>query len=290
MALTFDDLPYATAGQPDLLPKAQRTTDTLLRVLASHGAPSVGFVIEGALRRYREDAGTILLQRWIDAGAILGHHTYSHPDLNNVTAERFIEDEIIKGDVVTRRLMQSRQPYQMYFRHPMTHTGDTEAKKRSVERFLATRGYKVAPHTIENADFVFNVPYVRSLNERDDALATRLRSAYLDFTLAATEFAEQVAPNIFGREIPQTILLHANDINADCLDDLLRRLEARGYRFITLDEAMRDPAYATEDSVVSRSGPTWLWRWMTSKGMSVSFRDDPEPPAWVVELFQRRVR
>ena len=35
---------------------------------------------------------------------------------------------------------------------------------------------------------------------------------------------------IFGRDIPaRPILLHANDINADALDELLTRLETRGY-------------------------------------------------------------
>jgi hypothetical protein len=39
--------------------------------------------------------------------------------------------------------------------------------------------------------------------------------------------------------------VHANDINADCLDEMLKRFAARGYHFVTLDEAMRDPAYQT---------------------------------------------
>jgi hypothetical protein len=115
----------------------------------------------------------------------------------------------------------------------------------------------------------------------------KLRDAYLDFTLAATEFAEKVSPQIFGREIPQTLLIHANDLNADCLEELLQRLKKRGYRFITLDEAMADAAYQTKDTNVSRNGPTWLWRWMRSKGMNVSFKDDPEVPSWVMEMFRQ---
>ena len=37
-------------------------------------------------------------------------------------------------------------------------------------------------------------------------------------------------------------LLHANVLNADCLDVLLFWLETRGYRFVSLEEAMNDPA------------------------------------------------
>jgi len=288
IAVTFDDLPYVAAGQPQYLPSARRATKEILRALQAHHAPAVAFVNEDKLQITGEvDARIALLQQWIDAGMILGNHTYSHPDFNALTIEQF-QDEIIKGEVITRRLMRSHPPYQLYFRHPMTHTGDTQAKKEAIETFLAARGYKVTPHTIENSDFIFNVGYVRALRDKDEAMAKRLRETYLDFTIAVTEFAERISPQVFGREITQTLLLHSNDINADCLDEMLRRLAARGYRFVTLDEAMSDPAYQTKDISVNKAGPSWLWRWMKSKGMSISFEDDPEPPSWVMDLYRQR--
>lgn len=289
MVLTFDDLPYVcpVSDEATLRAKAQRATKALLRVLTSHRAPVVAFVNEAKLGSGRElKARTRLLQQWVDAGAVLGNHTYSHVDFNAVTVRQF-EDEIVKGEVVTRGLMQSDPPYQLYFRHPRTHTGDTAEKKDAIEEFLARRGYKIAPHTIDSSDFIFNAVYVRALDEGDKALATRLRVAYLEFVIRATEFAERVSPRIFGRDIPQTILLHANDINADCLGELLKRLEARGYQFVTLDSAMTDPAYRTRDTFVTKFGPTWLWRWVKSQGMTVSFQDDPDPPEWVMDFYNR---
>jgi peptidoglycan/xylan/chitin deacetylase (PgdA/CDA1 family) len=287
MAVTIDDLPYVNTAQLEYLPNARRATNDILRALKSHRAPAVGFVNEGKLQAAGEvEARTALLKQWVDAGMTLGNHTYSHADFNALTVEQF-RDEIDKGEVVTRKLMESRKPYQLYFRHPMTRTGDTKEKKEAIEKFLAGRGYRVAPHTIENSDFVFNVPYARARRDKDEAMAERLREAYLEYTVAATEFAERVAPQIFGRDIPQTLLIHTNDITADCLDEMLKRFEARGYRFITLDEAMADPAYQTKDTDVSKYGPTWLWRWMKSMGMNVSFKDDPEPPKWVMDLYSR---
>ncbi len=288
MAVTIDDLPYvASAGQPFLV-NAQRTTKLMLGVLQAHRAPAIGFVNEGKLQAAGErDARVALLQQWLDAGMTLGNHTYSHPDFNQRTVEQF-QDDIIKGEVVTRRLMTAAKQELRWFRHPMTHTGDTKEKKEAIEKFLAARGYQVAPHTIENSDFIFTVPYSRALQRNDEAEAKRLREAYLDYTIAATEFAERIAPQIFGRDIPQTLLIHTNDINAGCLDEMLKRFEARGYRFITLDEAMADPAYQTKDTDVSKFGPSWLWRWMRSLGMNVSFKDDPEPPQWVMDLYNRR--
>jgi peptidoglycan/xylan/chitin deacetylase (PgdA/CDA1 family) len=287
MAVTFDDLPFVEVGQADGLSHAQRATNKLLLVLKSWHVPVVAFVNEGGLQVTGEvDARIALLQQWVDAGAILGNHTYSHPDFNTLTIEQF-EDQIIKGEVVSRRLMGSHEPYQLYFRHPMTHTGDTKAKKEAIESFLAARGYKVTPHTIENSDFIFNAIYVDALLNHDEAMAQRLRKEYLDFTIAATKFAERISSQIFGREITQTLLIHANDINADCLDEMLKRFAERGYRFVTLDEAMNDPAYKTRDTYVTTFGPTWLWRWMKSKGMNVGFKGDPDPPQWVMDLFRK---
>jgi peptidoglycan/xylan/chitin deacetylase (PgdA/CDA1 family) len=287
MAVTIDDLPYVTVDAA-YLPNAQRATNEILRVLRKHQAPVVGFVNEERLTTGAERNARIkLLKQWVDMGAILGNHTFSHQDLNQLTIAEF-ENEIVKGDVVTRQLMQIRQPYQLYFRHPMTHTGDTQDKKEAIEKFLAARGYKITPHTIENSDFIFNAAYATALHQKDLASAKRLRDAYLDFSTAATEFAEKISPQIFGREIPQVLLIHANDINADALDDLLTRFEARGYRFASLDQVMKEPAYETRDSWVGKTGPTWLFRWARSKGLKISFAADPDPPQWVMDLYNRR--
>jgi peptidoglycan/xylan/chitin deacetylase (PgdA/CDA1 family) len=288
MAVTIDDLPYVNIGEGVYLTRARAATAKMLNTLKKYKAPATGFVNERALDDSRERQARIgLLRQWVDRGMMLGNHTYSHPDFNNLTIEQF-QDEIAKGEVVTRQLLRSREPYQLYFRHPMTHTGDTREKKEAIQKFLETRGYKVTPHTIENSDWIFNVGYALALQKGDQELAKRLREAYLDLTVAATEFAEKVSPEIFGREIPQILLIHVNDINADCLDEMLQRFAKRGYTFVTLDKVMADPAYQTKDDYVSKYGPTWLFRWSKSKGLDVDFANDPDPPKWVMDLYNKR--
>ena len=289
MAVTIDDLPYVNRPSGPYVANAQRVTTKILTALRKHKAVAVGFVNEHTVDVSNDRAGRVaLLRQWVEQGMVLGNHTYSHPDYNRLTIAQF-EEEITKGDVVSRQLMKSRGPYQLYFRHPMTHTGDTQEKKEAIERFLAARGYKVAPHTIENSDFIFNVAYVKARQDKDEALAKRLRDEYINFTIAATEFAEQISPAVFGREIPQTLLIHSNDITADTLDEMLQRFEQRGYTFVTLDRVMADPAYQTRDTLVSKSGPSWLFRWMKSKGMDVDFSADPDPPKWVMDLYNQEL-
>lgn len=288
VAVTFDDLPYVNMRGDSYVAHARAATEKILNTLKKHKAPAVAFVNERMLEvADQREARTDLLRQWVQSGMILGNHTYSHPDFNRLTVEQF-QEEITKGEVVTRQLMKSRQPYQLYFRHPMTHTGDTREKKEAIENFLHSRGYKVTPHTIENSDFIFNVPYAQALQKGDEALAKRLREEYLNYTIAATEFAEKISPKVFGREIPQLLLLHVNDITADSLDEMLRRLAERGYKFVTLDTVMADPAYQTKDTYVTKGGPSWLWRWTKSKGMDLDFSSDPDPAKWVLDLYNNR--
>ena len=287
MALTFDDLPFVAAGQP-YFPAAARVTAEIIDVLRRHRAPAIGFVNEAQLARggkEREDR-VALLQLWIDAGMSLGNHTYSHPDFNALTVDAF-KDEIVKGEPTIKRLMAARGADRLFFRHPMTHTGDTKAKKDAIDAFLAGRGYRIAPHTIENSDFIFNAVYVRSQAARDKELARRVQDAYVDMTMAATTFAEGASRALFKRDIPQVLLLHANVLTATALNTMLTRFEARGYRFVSLEDAMADSAYATADTMVSASGPTWFWRWARTLGVKLSPVGDPEVPEWVMDAYRR---
>lgn len=288
MAVTLDDLPYVRMSDGAYLPSARTATAKILSTLKKHKVPAIGFVNEAQLDYGNDREARIgLLRDWVTSGMMLGNHTYSHPDFNQLTVAQF-KEQIEKGDIVTRQLMQSRRPYQLYFRHPMTHTGDTVEKKEAIEKFLAARGYKVTPHTIENSDYIFNVGYAQALQKGDTALAKRLRDAYLELTIVATEFAEKISPQLFGREIPQILLIHSNDINADCLDEMLQRFEERGYKFVTLDKVMSDPAYETKDTYVNKYGPTWFFRWSKSKGLNLDFSGDADPPKWVMDLYNSR--
>jgi peptidoglycan/xylan/chitin deacetylase (PgdA/CDA1 family) len=288
MAVTIDDLPFIKMGEGVYLTRARAATAKILSALKKHNVTAVAFVNERQLEQAGErDARIDLLRQWVNHGMVLANHTYSHPDFNRLTVEEF-QEEITKGEVVSRELMRSKGAYQLYFRHPMTHTGDTREKKEAIEKFLTQRGYKVTPHTIENSDFIFNVPYAFAVQKGDEALAKRLRDEYLDYTVAATAFAEKISPQIFGREIPQILLIHSNDITADTLDDMLERLAQRGYTFVTLDQVMADPAYQTKDTFVTKFGPTWFFRWSKSKGMDLDFGGDADPPKWVMDLYNNR--
>lgn len=285
IAVTFDDLPLAPKA--DDLAAVRRVNEALLRVLTGRKVPAIGFVNEGKLQVPGErDARIAVLEQWLDAGLALGNHTFSHWSLRDTPLQTY-EDDVLHGEVITRQLLARRGGKPMlYFRHPFTATGPTQEVKAGFEAFLQARGYVIAPFTVENADYIFQALYADARARGDGAGAARVRSAYLDHTDTMLAFYEGLSREMFGREIPQILLIHDNEINADSLAEMLDRLTARGYSFISLDTALRDEAYRTPDRFVGNFGPSWLHRWRVALGLPARMRDEPDPPKWVLDGYQ----
>lgn len=281
VAVTFDDLPGPSAALvSNDVPALRETTRKLLAAIRKSRAPVTGFVNEGKLFLEGETpadaaARTEVLRQWVAAGHDLGNHTYSHRDLNTQPLEEFQQD-VLRGEPVTRGLLAHRGRTLRYFRHPFLHVGLDLDKRRAFEAFLAGRGYTVAPVTIDNDDYVYASVYADALRRGDQALASRLAADYLGYMESVFAFVEGVSRNLLGREIPQVLLLHANSLNADWFPRLAAMIKARGYRFITLDAALRDEAYRRPDTYVGNWGFSWLHHWELTEGRKRS--PSPDPP------------
>ena len=171
-----------------------------------------------------------------------------------------------------------------YFRHPYLHTGTSKEVRDRIDAFLKQHGYLVAPVTVDNSDYVFAAAYDRAVLKQDRTQERRIVEAYLKYMDAVFTYYEQQSTAIVGREIPQTLLLHANALNGRALDSLAFMLRGRGYRFIRLSEALEDPAYQTNDTYYGPSGVSWLHRWALTQSRDKSiFAGEPVVPAWIEE-------
>jgi peptidoglycan/xylan/chitin deacetylase (PgdA/CDA1 family) len=258
--------------------------------LAARKVPAVAFVNEDKVFVPGEvDARIALLEEWLDAGMELGNHTWGHTGLTR-TPLPAMQDAVVRGETVTRWLLEKRGRTPKWFRHPYTHTGTTKEVKDAFESFLAGRGYTVAPFTIEHEDWVFASADAKLAADGDAAGQARLLEAYLEDFDARVAFYEERSRALFGREIPQILLSHANALNARAMPLLLERLEKRGYSFVSLDEALADPAWKSPDGYVGPHGPSWLHRFAAARGEDVKalFRAEPEAPKWVAELDRAR--
>jgi len=58
-------------------------------------------------------------------------------------------------------------------------------------------------------------------------------------------------------------------------------MKVRGYRLISLDEALKDKAYCQPDSYSGARGVSWIEHWAVTRGLKA-------PPGPVVPEFVRR--
>lgn len=288
IAITFDDLPAVSVA--DGRPAALATfTDRLLDNFTKAQVPVVGFVNEGKLAVRGEGldaqaARIALLQKWVDRGFELGNHTYSHQSLNDLPIEEF-EADVVRGERVVQTLMAAKGRKLRYFRHPFLQVGLDLDKRHAFEDWLRGRGYKVAPVTIDNDEYIFAAVYAAALKGGDRATADRTAEAYLSYMDSVFAFNEQLSQDLFGRPIRFVLLVHANELNADHSGALFARLRQRGYAFVTLDRALEDPAYASPDRYVGRWGISWMHHWEQAMGRKRT--GSPDPPAWITEAYEK---
>lgn len=290
ISVTIDDLPWARLN--DITPSdLQARHDRLIAALRAARVPIVGFVNESKL----EVAGEVrpervaMLRDWREAGFELGNHTWGHVDLHAVGLAAF-EQDILRGERQLRPLLAERGAKPRWFRHPYLRAGRTPEDKAAISQFLAGHGYRVAPVTVDNGEWVWAFAYANVLNSQADTPARaetlrRLERGYVPYMLNKLDYYEAQSQQLLGYNLPHVWLLHANEINAATFVELVEATRRRGYDFVTLDEAMRDPAYGRPDGYTGRYGPSWLHRWaMAERKPKTFYAGEPVVPGWVLKL------
>lgn len=278
IAVTIDDLPLS--GPQFGAARLRAMTARFLFGLTKHQIPAVGFVNESLLYVTNEaDARISLLRAWADAGVELGNHTFSHVSFKQVPPPEYYDD-FIRGEALTRMLLRRMGRKPRYFRHPFLDMGPTAELEKSFESFIAERGYRIAPVTVNSMDWMFMAAYSKARARGDAAMARRVSDEYLKHVGLRLDFCEMVAAELFGRRIKHILLLHANELNADNFEGLVGVLRGRGYRFITLEEALGDPFYRPPDRYTDTSD--WLSHWSFSKGRKF---EAPVPPEFIRKEF-----
>jgi peptidoglycan/xylan/chitin deacetylase (PgdA/CDA1 family) len=281
VAITIDDLPRGGDGADKAsaaFAEIRGMTERLLSPFRAQRIPLTGFVHPGRTELSAPDLRRILDQ-WLDAGADLGNHTWSHADLNHTTVADY-EQDILKAEAVLRPAVEARGRKLEFFRYPMLHAGPNAETKRAIAEFLAVHGYRNAPVTFDNSDYMFAKAYIRQ------ELRARVTRAYVPYLESVVAFFERRSIEVVGREFPQIMLLHANELNSRMMPEILAMFRRRGYRFVSLAEALADPTYSLPENYVGPGGFSWIHRWSMTKGVPNS--GEPDEPAWVRTAFAQR--
>lgn len=284
VAITFDDLPVISTVQTDK--GWAEITSKLLATSRRNKIPVVGFVNENKLYSNNKlnPNRVALLKAWLDAGLELGNHTFSHRSLHSTPLAEF-ESDVLRGEKVIRELVTAKHRKLQYFRHPFLHTGRSLETRQEFESFLHRHGYTVAPVTIDNSDWIFARAYDNARDANDRPAMNRIAAAYVPYMESKFSHFENLSAKLFGRDIKQVLLLHANSINADHFGELVAMMKKRGYTFITLAEALTDSAYRSPDTTAGAWGISWIDRWALTRNVpSDFFKGEPRTPAFVMKL------
>jgi hypothetical protein len=141
--------------------------------------------------------------------------------------------------------------------------------------------------TIDNQEWIFARAYDHAHVRADQSLKRRIATEYVAYMDSIFGYYEQQSRALLGYELPQILLLHANRLNAEAMDELVEAIKERGYAFITLDEALEDEAFRLPDEYAGRAGITWLHRWALTQGKRGEFfAGEPGVPQFVQEVYE----
>lgn len=250
LLISVDDLPFATVRLHPDAAERERITRALLDVLKKHKIPAIGLVIGGNIEMDRK-----LLDFWLDAGYELGNHSHGHLNYTRTGAQEYVADV----EAGRRELAEAGRGAKVrFFRFPFLREGDTEAKLDAMRAYLAESGQRNLPVTIDTQDWSFEEPWVEARKKGDERALARIGEEYQQSLQLEVRTYESLGDELFGRPVPQILLLHANEVGAAQWDRLFTWLEERGYRFAGVDEVMADPAFSRPQRYVSHFGSS-LW-------------------------------
>lgn len=238
IAITADDLPAHGT-----LPAGMRwdgIAQSYVGTLRAHGVPAVwGFV--NAKRIDENPASEAALDVWRKAGYPLGNHTWSHMGLSQAPSlEAWLQD-LRRGEPAIERHMAGADWHVL--RYPFLDAGGVGQRHDDARKWLDARGYRVADVSFGVDDWAYTETYARCLAKNDTAAIAQMKDEYfrrLDQQIVRTRAMSQ---RVYGRMIPLVMLTHMGAWSAATLPEVLRRLDAAGARYVTLEQAQSDAAY-----------------------------------------------
>lgn len=270
VAVTVDDLPVHGPDYPGL--DRVLLAKQMLATFQAHGVAQVyGFVNGHKLEGHPEYEE--ILRLWQAAGYPLANHGWSHRSLNDLTAPAYTE-EITRNQTFLDAWHAPR-----IYRYPYLQEGNIPERRAEVRAWLAAQGYQVAPVTIDFDDWAWNPPYARCRAQGDELALAALRQSYREAALSELAVAREMQQTLFGRELPQIVLLHIGAMDVDQLDAFLDAYEDAGARFVTLEEALQDPAFQLDPGIAWNAGTSMQYQhWRARRNADPSFPKAPRAP------------
>jgi peptidoglycan/xylan/chitin deacetylase (PgdA/CDA1 family) len=268
IAFTWDDLP--AHGTLPANTTRLAIIQGIIKGMKDAGLPAPYGFVNGV--RLTEEPGTAgVLEAWRAAGFPLGNHGYTHMNLNSHTAEQF-EGDVDQDEPLLQKLIGDADWH--WLRFPNLAEGNTPEKRLSVRAFLHQKGYRVAAVTMSFADYNFTEPYARCVAKNDQPAIDQLKQDYLQAASDEADYRRAAAKAAYGRDIPYVLLMHIGGLDAKMLPQLLAMYKQKGFSFISLEQAEKDPVFATDVDLTITQPPASAYQLANQRGATL-----PRPPA-----------
>jgi peptidoglycan/xylan/chitin deacetylase (PgdA/CDA1 family) len=269
LAFTWDDLASHSA-----LPPGETRVEIGRKLIAAmkeaHMPPVYGFV--NGIHTEDEPLSTPMLKEWRDAGLPLGNHTWSHTNLNQKPLAEW-EADTLKNEAVLKSYMSGEDWH--WIRYPNLAEGDTPQKREDARKFLGEHGYKIAGVTMSFGDYLYNGPYARCVAKKDATSIAQLEASYLAAADATIDYTRGMSKALYGHDIPYVLLMHVGALDARMLPRLLKLYRDKGFTFVSMQDAEKDPFYKNDLDLSLPSVPDTLEEAMRARNLPLPARPAP---------------
>jgi hypothetical protein len=243
LALTINGTIQSEAAEEDeddscASQNTRRNFERIIEALrANQMPPTVNFVAG----RYLDES---LESQWLENHNLLGSLTFTRKSARKKAASEFIDDLKRNEEALAPLLKKHSQP-RLYFRFQRLKESKDEQGRAEVRSFLARAGYTIAPGTIDSRDWRFAQIHCSATARGDEPCAVFVKQAFYSLLFDTTQKAREATKQLIGRESKQILMVEASQFTADTLAETLQWYKRLGARFVSLDDALKDPLYQT---------------------------------------------
>ncbi|HTK38835.1 MAG TPA: M56 family metallopeptidase [Pyrinomonadaceae bacterium] len=284
LAIGFVSIPPLARPEGNVM-DSDATTRLMIAKLVQYKVPAVGFVtgsmISDGDKFYPVRAN--MVRMWRDAGLEIGVGNFKHVWFYNTPYDDYVAG-VEKNEMVVKKILAEKNLPLKYFSYPYLNTGKSVEERDRFESWLNAQGLHSVKYTIDNQEWMYSYAYDMARNDNDVSTMTEVRVAFIKYMNKMFDHYEAYSHEMFGRDIPQTMVLTTSRLVADSADDLFGMIQKRGYNFVSMDEAQTDDAYKTAENVIGNFGNSWFERWTATQGRKL--RDEPIVDDAVIAIWK----
>ena len=266
---------------------ADATARLVIAKLQQYKIPAIGFVNGGQISDGEKlfPVRANIVRLWRDAGLEIGIGSFKHIWFYNTAYPDYVA-AVEKNESITRKLLAEKNLPLRYFSYPYLNTGRNAEDRDRFEQWLNARGIRSVKYTIDNQEWMYSYAYDKARMDNDLNTMSEIRQDFIHYMEKMFDHYEAYSREAFGRDIAQTMVLTPSRLVADSADELFQMIKKRGYRFVSMDEALSDDAYNTPENMFGDFGNSWFERWAYTQGKKL--REEPAVDAEVFAAWKQR--